>query len=348
MYFTTNLNESSAKTPAADTDSSGKDSSKTVDPYEYQYVLGMPNENIISFAPNYNDVLVALVGASTVKGGALDPDTNEEGEVEVKQAGGIDIGSGTGKSIKRTIRRVAGNSYSYNQLVSIAKSINNAASSLMYPATLVIKGTPGIVPNTKTSILVLTREGQVHHSSGDYLIVSVDDLVEAGAYTTTLNLQKNAEKITGVTMGGANGANMGANGANMGANGYVPKGGGNSAWFDAAIKKYIGYPYVWGGESFAEGGFDCSGLAWAFLYGDQHSPYLNSSRDTASTLLNKGVAISTSDRSQWKPGDLLFPPGGGHVTIYAGGNQVVHAPKQGDVVKYADIWFEPMQVRRYI
>ena len=60
------------------------------------------------------------------------------------------------------------------------------------------------------------------------------------------------------------------------------------------------------------------------------------------------AAFSTSDRSQWKPGDLLFPPGGGHVTIYAGGNQVVHAPKQGDVVKYADIWFEPMQVRRYI
>ena len=30
-------------------------------------------------------------------------------------------------------------------------------------------------------------------------------------------------------------------------------------------KKYVGKPYVWGGESDAEGGFDCSGYVFNVL-----------------------------------------------------------------------------------
>ncbi len=34
-----------------------------------------------------------------------------------------------------------------------------------------------------------------------------------------------------------------------------------------------------------------------------------------------------------EPGDLLFAQGLGHVGIYAGNGQMVHAPQTGDVVK---------------
>ncbi len=34
------------------------------------------------------------------------------------------------------------------------------------------------------------------------------------------------------------------------------------------------------------------------------------------------------------PGDILWRPG--HVGLYVGGGRVIHAPRTGDVVKYAD------------
>src|SRR5699024_8053940 len=37
-------------------------------------------------------------------------------------------------------------------------------------------------------------------------------------------------------------------------------GGTNGDDIVAAARKYLGVPYVWGGESLTEGGFDCSGL----------------------------------------------------------------------------------------
>ena len=36
-------------------------------------------------------------------------------------------------------------------------------------------------------------------------------------------------------------------------------------------------------------------------------------------------------------GDLVFPDSG-HVTLYIGNNQVIHAPQEGEVVKISNIW----------
>ena len=51
-----------------------------------------------------------------------------------------------------------------------------------------------------------------------------------------------------------------------------------------------------------------------------------------------GVAVS---RSQLQPGDLVFFDGLGHVGIYIGNNQFIHAPHTGDVVKVSAItgWY---------
>jgi cell wall-associated NlpC family hydrolase len=89
----------------------------------------------------------------------------------------------------------------------------------------------------------------------------------------------------------------------------------------------VGTPYVWGGGS--PGGFDCSGLV-AYAYGQEgvslpHSSYAQ---------YNDGTAVS---RSQLQPGDLVFFDGVGHVGIYIGGDQFVHAPHTGDVVKVSNL-----------
>jgi cell wall-associated NlpC family hydrolase len=91
--------------------------------------------------------------------------------------------------------------------------------------------------------------------------------------------------------------------------------------------RYLGVPYVWGGSS--PSGFDCSGLV-AYAYGQMGV----SLPHYTGALWNVGVAVSRSDL---QPGDLVFFDGLGHVGIYIGGGQFIHAPHTGDVVKISSL-----------
>lgn len=64
-------------------------------------------------------------------------------------------------------------------------------------------------------------------------------------------------------------------------------------------KKYIGTPYVWGGESMEEGGLDCSG----FMYISLKDSGYKTTRKTAQgfSLIGKSVSLDSI-----KAGDLLF------------------------------------------
>ena len=106
-----------------------------------------------------------------------------------------------------------------------------------------------------------------------------------------------------------------------------PAGPGHPEVVPIALR-YLGVPYRWGGAS--PSGFDCSGFTM-YVYGriGISLPHY------ASWQYRYGRAVS---RSQLAPGDLVFFNGLGHVGIYIGGGQFVHAPHTGDVVKISSIW----------
>ncbi|MEV0592632.1 C40 family peptidase [Nonomuraea cavernae] len=106
---------------------------------------------------------------------------------------------------------------------------------------------------------------------------------------------------------------------------YTGPASGNAA----AVLRYayaqVGKPYVFGGTG--PRGYDCSGL-------------------TQASWRAGGVTLPRTTWQQWawgagrkvsvdalQPGDLIFSEGLGHVSIYAGNGQIVHAPQTGDVVK---------------
>jgi cell wall-associated NlpC family hydrolase len=95
--------------------------------------------------------------------------------------------------------------------------------------------------------------------------------------------------------------------------------------------RYLGVPYRWGGAS--PSGFDCSGLVM-YVYAQLgiSLPHYTVAQ------YHMGVAVP---RSQLQPGDLVFFDGLGHVGIYIGQNQFIHAPHTGDVVKVSSItgWY---------
>jgi peptidoglycan DL-endopeptidase LytE len=92
-------------------------------------------------------------------------------------------------------------------------------------------------------------------------------------------------------------------------------------------KKYIGTPYLWGGNTPA--GFDCSGLT-SYVFNKVGVPIPR----TAATQWSGLKAVSTP-----KPGDLVFfetyAPGPTHVGIYLGNNQFIQAGSKG--VSIADM-----------
>ncbi len=100
----------------------------------------------------------------------------------------------------------------------------------------------------------------------------------------------------------------------------------------ATAMQYLGIPYVYGGAS--PSGFDCSGFVmYVYAQAGVSLPH------NAAAQYSYGTPVS---REKLQPGDLVFFDGLGHNGISIGGDQFIHSPHTGDVVKISslsDSWY---------
>jgi peptidoglycan DL-endopeptidase CwlO len=89
----------------------------------------------------------------------------------------------------------------------------------------------------------------------------------------------------------------------------------------------LGTPYVYAAAG--RGGYDCSGLTMA--------AWAAAGKSLPHNAAMQWNAVAHISRGALAAGDLVFYYGLGHVAIYVGNNQVIHAPHPGTVVQLASV-----------
>jgi cell wall-associated NlpC family hydrolase len=138
-----------------------------------------------------------------------------------------------------------------------------------------------------------------------------------------------------------------------------------SAWQKKILTiavRFIGYPYVWGGESEllaspfgpqVHGGFDCSGFAWRVYKVEQYPD-----GGTLADMLQGRTTYAMSGEvpvakripyAKLQPADLIFFGAGGtkskpkqvdHMGIYLGNGWFIHSSGYGVAVATLTGWYE--------
>jgi uncharacterized protein YgiM (DUF1202 family) len=185
-------------------------------------------------------------------------------------------------------------------------------------------------PSTESEILSLVGEGEdltvVEEVDGWYKVeVDNEDGYISGDYVTLSEKLTTAMTLTQLRYG------EGVSDVRV-------------ALVDFALQ-YVGGKYVWGGTSLTKG-VDCSGFTMKVY--EQFGIYLPHS---SSGQAGYGTSVSASEA---KPGDLFFygrsgVKGIGHVGIYIGNGQIVHASNSRDGIKISNAYYRtPLKVVRLL
>ena len=104
-------------------------------------------------------------------------------------------------------------------------------------------------------------------------------------------------------------------------------------------QRFVGNPYVWGGTSLTSGA-DCSGFV--------QSVYRNFGINLPRTSGEQGACGSAvASLAEAQPGDLIWYSG--HIGIYIGNGQIVHASNKRDGIKVSNAYYRnPICVARYL
>ena len=187
-------------------------------------------------------------------------------------------------------------------------------------------------PNTDCTILDLVAEGEdltVIENLGEWVKVEFDDEENPEGYVFAEYVEISQKLKTGMTLK------------------ELRYGNGVSQTrvdlVDFALQ-YVGGRYVWGGTSLTKG-VDCSGFTMKV-----YEHFGISLPHSSAAQAGYGTKIKASEA---QPGDLFFYSRGGsgigHVAIYIGNGQIVHAASSRDGIKISSAYYRtPLAVRRII
>ncbi|WP_104164705.1 C40 family peptidase [Cryobacterium sp. N22] len=182
-----------------------------------------------------------------------------------------------------------------------------------------------------TMVDALGRMGEIQAR-----LVQLNDLVAGGTGATSVTAGSAAGSTAGSSASATSFADAlaAATGTTATATGAAGS-GATGAGVVAAAEKYLGVPYVFGGEDST--GMDCSGLVQR-VYADLgiEVPRLVSGQMT--------IGTEVASLAEAKPGDLIVTGGGDHILIYAGNNQVIHAPYEGRTVSKVDAYMDDSEI----
>jgi len=287
---------------------------------EYDYYVGKDNSEVISFTPSYT---FCVGSATSGSGNAVDSETNEMYGYTATSTG-IGITGGSDGVVRIDGRRMLGMSSSnYANLSTQATRLSNMFLSSEVTATLEIMGDPNIPAGNVAEVVVnvYTKYGIKHHTSGRYVVESVEENVTRGSYITTLSLKK----LAGYTYSESDISDMETGNTQkaktkkkLSSNDSIQAVKSTSDIVNYA-QLYLGNDYVWGGNSLTNG-IDCSHFVYQVLKNTGHysGPYL-----TAYNWSGAGKAVS---KEELKAGDIIVYSGStNHVAIYVDETHIVHA-----------------------
>ncbi len=149
---------------------------------------------------------------------------------------------------------------------------------------------------------------------------------------------RNRRNNSGKNNGKGNGGGGGGKGNSGGGGGYVARGSGNGSSVANYALQFVGNPYVYGGSSLTNG-TDCSGFVMSVYRNFGVSLPHSSGGD-------RGVGYAVSGGlANAQAGDIVCYSG--HVGIYIGGGQIVHASTAKTGIKVSNANYRtPVAVRR--
>lgn len=152
-------------------------------------------------------------------------------------------------------------------------------------------------------------------------------------------LQKEAARASQTSSGrsGGSGSSSGSSKGSSGSSASVSGGSGTGAAIASYGLRFVGNPYVFGGNSLTSG-TDCSGFVNLV-----HANFGISVPRQSGSLAGGGRAVSDSEKM---PGDVVCYYG--HVGIYIGNNQIVHASTPSSGIKVSNMYYRSVRcIRRY-
>ena len=148
--------------------------------------------------------------------------------------------------------------------------------------------------------------------------------------------QQEAAAARAAASASSKGSNSGSS-SSSGSTATVSGGSGTGAAIASYGLQFVGYPYVSGGNSLTNG-TDCSGFVNLI-----HAHFGISTPRQSGALAGAGRAVSDADKL---PGDVVCYYG--HVGIYIGNNQIVHASTAKTGIKVSNMYYRSIScIRRY-